>query len=74
MKTNLAGDQHQLHAQQQQSRVVRMRGRFAIATAALLLVSCGGGGGGGDSTAPPVSAAPLVWDQTQATWDNVTWQ
>ena len=49
---------------------IRHLGLIALASAALLLGSCGGGG---DST-PSSPGAPLVWDQAQATWDNVNWQ
>ena len=61
----------ELHPQVRPNRSRRAhRGRLALAMGALLLASCGGGG---DSTTPPTSV-PLVWDQAQATWDNVTWQ
>lgn len=50
----------------------RFLGLSAIAAVGLLLGSCGGG----DSTptSPTGPAAPLVWSQPQATWDNVSWQ
>ena len=70
MKTKPVTDEFLPQAQRDRSRIVRRRGRFALATGALLLISCGGGG---DSTPLPASV-PLVWNQAQATWDNVNWQ
>lgn len=55
-------------------RFASLRAAGALAALALLgvLESCGGGGD--DAATPAATAAPLVWDDAQATWDNVTWQ
>lgn len=70
MKTGSSAS-HQAVARRARRRAIRRFGLFALASTALLLASsCGGGG---DST-PSSPIVPLVWNQTQATWDNVSWQ
>lgn len=51
----------------------RTRARRALATIGALAfaLACGCGGGG---KSEPQRNPPLVWDQAQATWDNVNWQ
>lgn len=63
-------DHRQANANRERNRAIRRYGLLALAAGTLLLSSCGGGG---NSTPPPPNV-PLVWDQAQATWDNVNWQ
>jgi hypothetical protein len=79
MEAKLARSKPQQQAQGDRPGAVRFGGRLAIATGALLVASCGGGGEPAPepkaaSTPSQTISTPLVWDQTEATWNNANWQ
>lgn len=70
MKTGTSADRRQPMAWLSRIHPLRRFRAVALASVPFLLASCGGGG----DAAPPSASVPLIWDQAQATWDNVTWQ
>lgn len=61
----------------QSLNVFRRPTLFGISLVALLLLflnGCGGGGGSDPGSTNISTGVPMVWDQAQATWDNIDWQ